>query len=186
MRTTDINRSVCLSCPHSEINQPGFKGGACACTIDPQRRDIKERAKAGDCEYFALEAKPTPAMPIVATANKPRPSPTPIGAAKWALAATFGKWAKPGEAAERSEICAECDLSRLDEKGRYCSICGCGTFHEDKAITNLAAYEENLGGFPGYTVKLPEYGCKHPKRGKPVDLSKPDGKKYGWPLPVIS
>lgn len=49
----ELNRAVCLGCPHSEYNQPGFKGGACACTIDPQRRDIVERAKADDCERFA-------------------------------------------------------------------------------------------------------------------------------------
>lgn len=53
----ELNRAICLLCPHSQNNHPGFKGGACACMIDPARRDIVERAKAGDCELFTEEGR---------------------------------------------------------------------------------------------------------------------------------
>jgi hypothetical protein len=42
---------ICHRCPFAQLNQPGFKGGACACTADPQGRDITVMAKAGECPH---------------------------------------------------------------------------------------------------------------------------------------
>jgi hypothetical protein len=129
-------------------------------------------------------AKLAPAAPGAAR-EVARPPTTLKMAAAWAVAATMGKYATAEAVAERDAICGGCDRAASDAKGRFCAICGCAVHGEENAIRNLAAYQENMAGFPGHNPKWPDWGCKHPLRGKPKNPADPDGPKYGWPLPVL-
>lgn len=64
MRTA-LNLGVCLGCPYSQIEDSG--SGKCACTNDPARRDIKERAEVDDCERFK-------GLPLTVLPTTPRPT----------------------------------------------------------------------------------------------------------------
>lgn len=57
---------------------------------------------------------------------------------------------------ERMATCGACDQLRHDERGQWCGVCGCGLSADQRAVVNLAAYEE----------RLPHWGCKHPQRGR--------------------
>lgn len=67
---------------------------------------------------------------------------------------------------EREATCASCDKSAEDERGIWCTVCGCGTSDESRRVFNLAAYEENIKGREGYRQSLPQWGCRHPQRSK--------------------
>lgn len=121
---SSLNIAVCHTCPHSQHNQPGFKGGACACTIDPARRDITVRAAAGDCEFFTAEGRKAPAERALVRASPAKPCcgggivHGAIGLAK----AGLGIDAAGRELeAKRHRICWGCDR----RKGLLCGECGC-------------------------------------------------------------
>lgn len=114
--------SICHRCPHSESNQPGFKGGACACTADPQRRQIRVMVKGEECPkgYFsgvdAPKARPTTAGKII------------HGAAGVAKALIGIDRASPELIKQREAICVGCDKAvMVAGVFRKCSICGCAT-----------------------------------------------------------
>lgn len=129
---SSLNIAVCHLCPHSERNKPGFKGGACACTIDPARRDIVERAEAGDCEFFTEEGRRAEkeratATPAPAAPNRPccgqKIAHGIIGLGKVAAQAVGIPidQAPRDVAAKRHRICLTCDRW---ESG-MCVECGC-------------------------------------------------------------
>lgn len=127
----DLNRAVCLLCPHSQSNQPGFKGGACACTIDKSRRDIVERAAAGDCEFFTEEGQQAArerALASPAPSSPARPCCGQIAAGIVGLAKVAAQavgipidQAPRDAAAKRHVICIGCDRF----KSGMCVECGC-------------------------------------------------------------
>jgi hypothetical protein len=170
------------------------------CPVD--NSSVVERAEKADCQRGYHDGTDRPIERIEPPESngetvkqngddKPRPRPNMSMAAAWAMAAMLGKWASDGEAAKRAAQCGKCDKLGEDKNGKYCKVCGCGVFAEDRAVKNLAAYRENLKGLPGYNPKLPQWGCKHPLRGQ---LKKPwalYGERFGWdrpgiPLTVIS
>jgi len=83
-----------------------------------------------------------------------RPAPDIHKVMSCADAALQGTYVDRATVLERMEICKRCEYRATDKKGDWCSLCGCGLSYEDKRLTNLAAYEENL----------PVWGCKHPNR----------------------
>ena len=153
---------------------------------EPGGADQEYPAPLSNADLDRLMGNPPP---IVATADRPkweqRERPTIAMAAAWAMAAAAGKYAPAADVAERDAICNACEMAREDEKGKYCSICKCGIYSDEKAIKNLAAYVENMPTVPGYNKALPVWGCKHPQRGAPKDPKNPTGPKCGWPLPVV-
>ncbi len=68
----------------------------------------------------------------------------------------------------RMNTCLSCDFVRFDadSSGTWCVLCGCAMSRSEKAVKNLAAYEENLPTQPGYNQLLATWGCKHPERPK--------------------
>lgn len=127
----DLNRAICLLCPHSQSNQPGFKGGACACTIDPVRRDIVERAAAGDCEFFTEEGRQaakerTPAIPAPAAPHRPCCGQVAAGVVGLAKVAAQALGIPIDQAprdmqASRHRVCLGCDRNQ----GMTCAECKC-------------------------------------------------------------
>lgn len=104
--------------------------------------------------------KPTQSIRKIQVQN--RSFPTIRQAATALKAIAIGKKVSLDVMQQRDDICKTCDKQRVDHNGvRWCSVCGCSTSADDRAILNLTAYEENL----------PYWGCKHPQRK--------EGK--GWP-----
>jgi hypothetical protein len=66
-----LNIEVCHGCQFNQANQSGFKGGAAACMADPAKRNIKERAAAGDCELFKGGVAVVPAKTPCASRGGP-------------------------------------------------------------------------------------------------------------------
>lgn len=114
---------------------------------------VMQRAKhVGDGRYVL----PDEAYRELRDKFAPRPRPTAASAMTFAEAAILGKYVSDEVREEREAICATCPYSKVDARGRYCNICGCGVSSEERQIRNLAAYEENP----------PNWGCKHPQRSE--------------------
>lgn len=89
-----------------------------------------------------------------------RPAPGVAEMFNWAKAfATAGR-VSDAVRREREAICATCDYVRRDDRGLWCSVCGCGTSDDSRRIFNLASYNEG----PLTSISLPQWGCKHPQR----------------------
>ena len=182
-----IERNVikCHGCVNSCYGQEGgHAGGDCICRVSGELIQIHIQDSSCPRGFHSDGINPPPIGKLVEIKVKPRKRPTLKMIAAWALAATLGKWASAEQVKERELICAKCDKLSKDEKGNYCDVCGCGLSGEEKAIRNLSAYQENLRRLPGYSDTLPEWGCKHPYRGKPKNPRDKDGEKFGWPLPI--
>ena len=81
--------------------------------------------------------------------------PTPSQVKTFVKAVTTGERVSPEIAKERIETCRTCQFRRVTPEGlEFCGVCGCKVSANDREITNLAAYVENL----------PHYGCKAPNR----------------------
>ena len=89
----------------------------------------------------------------VETVNRPRKTAQQVKSLGQAIIS--GKYVAKDVLDERVAICGKCEFLRVAPNGdEWCGICGCKASAEDRKITNLAAYEENL----------PMWGCKHSKR----------------------
>lgn len=127
-----------------------------------------------DPAVFARELRRARGLPIVESAAAPiqdRPRPTVKQVASFAREVTTGKYVEPEVLEARMKICAACEHVRVDGKGNWCSICGCGVSNEDRKVNNLAAYEERVQITKG-GKRIVQSGCKHPHREQ--------GK--GWPV----
>lgn len=97
-----------------------------------------------------------------------RPTPGIAEAFNWAKAfATAGRVSDEVRQ-EREATCATCEYARQDDRGLWCSQCGCGTSDDSRRIFNLAAYNEGPSHeyeVQGTRISLPQWGCKHPQRG---------------------
>jgi hypothetical protein len=85
-----------------------------------------------------------------------RPAPTLSKAASLAVALLTARRVPLEVIQQRVAICRQCEHRRHDERGEWCGVCGCGLSDDQRAVRNLAAYEE----------RLPRWGCKHPRRGE--------------------
>ncbi len=105
-----------------------------------------------------------------------RPEPTLGKMLKAAVAILTSKSVPQETVNARMKICRKpcAHLGQNASGYTWCALCGCRV-NGQKGLLNLASYEENLPGLPGYNSLLPEHGCHFPGRLEG---------KGGWPLPT--